>query len=153
MTLSQPAHEGADREAILTFNRLRFAHISVHERGLNTLAQTHDIHGYFSRDVRGVHLFKLNGELEGYLVANAHQGHFAVSAYKTPQGQTRYMHSTCSTTEKWLALEGVGMLDQQDLIKGVALERRAPVAAPTQAQVPGGAPQGPRSAVSQPRMG
>lgn len=126
--MNKPAPSSAthDREAVLCFNNFRFAHISKLSKGAAPQAQAENIHGFYSRDARGVHLYKPSGELEAYLVANQHQGYFAVTAYMAPSGQTRYMHSTCSTTERWLALEGLGLQDQRDAIKGITVERATP---------------------------
>ncbi|VZR15292.1 Uncharacterised protein [Escherichia coli] len=67
---------------------------------------------------RGVHLYGRDGELAAYVVANACQGRFLVSA-SMQQGTPWYMHSTTSTTEQWLGIEGASCAAIAEMIKKI----------------------------------
>lgn len=69
---------------------------------------------------RGIHLYKPNGDLEAYIVANPKQGQFIVSASRV-NGAPRYMHSTCSLTERWLGIENMGLTATQEAIQALQL--------------------------------
>ncbi len=92
---------------MLTFNHLTFAPLGTKDGSGH--------HGFYKRGPRGIHLYKLTGELEAYIVNNPQQGRFIVSA-SDDNGQPRYMFSTCSLTEKWLGIEDLSMMQTDDLI-------------------------------------
>ena len=78
-------------------------------------------HGFYERNgERCVSLYKCSNKstLEAYIVSNAVQGHFVVSASMTPQGP-RYMFSTNYLTEKWLGCEDMGLMATDDAIRAI----------------------------------
>lgn len=92
---------------MLSFNNLTFAPFGTGDSSGH--------HGFYKRGPRGIHLYRQNGALEAYIVNNPQQGRFIVSAHDH-SGQTVYMFSTCSLTEKWLGIENVSMMQIDDLI-------------------------------------
>lgn len=106
------AEQGSGK--FLRFNGKLFAPLGTND--------TDDCHGYFRMNsARGVHLYKLTGQLEAYIVSNVAQGHFVVSA-SIRNGQPWYMNSTCSLTEKWLGIEDMGMADQHEAVRTMKFE-------------------------------
>lgn len=96
---------------MLTFNNRRFAPLGSQP--------SDDAHGFYKLAAgRGVHLYKLNEELEAYIVDNARQGRFVVSA-SDRNGAPRYMFSTSSLTERWLGIEGASISATVELIKQI----------------------------------
>lgn len=84
-------------------------------------------HGFYERNGdRGVRLYKTDDKksLEAYIVSNAQQGHFVVSASMTQEGP-RYMFSTCSLTEKWLGIEDMGLMATDDAVRAIRYEELA----------------------------
>ena len=80
-----------------------------------------ECHGFYERNGdRGVRLYKSDDKasLEAYVVSNAQQGYFIVSASSTPEGP-RYMFGSSSLTEKWLGTYEMGMAATQDAIQGI----------------------------------
>ena len=75
---------------------------------------------YYRHDPKGIHLYDARG-LRAYLVNNAKQGQFIVSASEYDLGngrkQVRYMHGTSSLEDKWLDIADRGLQGQADLIK------------------------------------
>jgi hypothetical protein len=59
-------------------------------------------------------LYRSNGELEAHIVNNPKQGRF--------YGAPRYMFSSSSLTERWLNMEGVGLLRKDELIAQICYE-------------------------------
>ncbi len=96
--------------AMMRFNELLFA-------PLGTKAPQ-GAHGMYQANAKGVHLYKLNGELEAYIVNNASQGRFVVTAF-TADGAPRYMFSTASYTERWLRMEGMSLMREDEVIAGI----------------------------------
>lgn len=79
-------------------------------------------HGFYANlNENGTHLYKPSGELGAYIVNNAHQGQFIVTA-SLHSGVPRYMFSTCSLTEKWLGIESMGLCDLYDAIRAMRYE-------------------------------
>lgn len=75
--------------------------------------------GFYQHNAgRGVHLHGRDGELTAYVVANARQGRFLVSA-SMQEGTAWYMHSTTSTTEQWLGIEGASCAAIAEMIKKI----------------------------------
>lgn len=98
----------------LRFNGQLFAPLGTTEPG--------DCHGFYRMNgARGVHLYKLTGQLEAYIVSNAAQGYFVVSA-SDRNGAPWYMHSTCSLTEQWLGIVNMGLAGQDEAIRAMKFE-------------------------------
>lgn len=97
----------------MVFNGLAFDHLNSRKEGVQTPA-----HGYYRMNTNGVHLYKLDGALEAYIVNNPRQGRFVVTA-SIHDGAPRYMFSTCSLTEKWLQIENMGLAATEDAIKAI----------------------------------
>lgn len=98
---------------VLLFNGLRFLELSSEADPKASLA-----HGFYGLSQSGIHLYRLDRELEAYVVRNNHQGYFVVTATRQADGAPRYMFSTCSTTEKWLRIEDTKLADLADLVRG-----------------------------------
>jgi hypothetical protein len=99
---------------VLVFNDLKFL-----PRGV---AVTPGYHGTYSANAsRGFHLYKPSGQLEAYIVNNPQQGRFVVTASIT-RGVPRYMFSTCSLTEEWLNMTGMGLLLVDELVAKIRFE-------------------------------
>lgn len=99
---------------VLVFNDLKFLPHGV------SVSPGH--HGtYRANGSRGFHLYKPSGELEAYIVNNPQQGRFVVTA-STTHGVPRYLFSTCSVTEEWLNMTGVGPLREDELIAKICFE-------------------------------
>jgi hypothetical protein len=94
----------------MTFNGKTFVNIKAKEVGA--------CHGFYSRKKNGVSLFKPTRDLEAFIVDNDKQGHFVVTAGNR-SGKPFYMFSTCTLTEKWLGIEGMGMQQTRDCIKAI----------------------------------
>ena len=91
----------AQQPQALIFNGLKFLPLGH--------PQMEGLHGFYDNlNDRGTHLYLPSGELDAYIVNNAHQGHFIVTA-SLRGGVPRYMFSTCSITEKWLGIESMGL--------------------------------------------
>lgn len=95
---------------MLQFNKLTFAPHGTE------LSDTD--HGFYKRSEVGVHLYKRCGSLEAFIVNNPRQGKFIVSATDR-EGHPRYLHSTSSLTERWLGMEGRGLLFEHDSINAM----------------------------------
>lgn len=81
------------------------------------------IHGYYKDSPgRGVTLYKLDRSPEAYIVSNPQQGRFIVSAFSPdgPGGAVRYMYSTSTLTERWLGIEGTGLLDLDSAVRDMS---------------------------------
>lgn len=75
--------------------------------------------GFYQHNAgRGVHLYARDGALTAYVVANPRQGRFLVSATMR-QGTAWYMHSTSSTTEQWLGIEGASCAAIAEMIERI----------------------------------
>lgn len=99
---------------ILVFNQLKFLPLGS--------VVTPGYHGtYMAPTLQGIHLYKPCGALEAYIVNNPRQGRFVVTATKT-DGVPRYMFSTSSATEKWLNMDDVGLLVEDELIAQIRYE-------------------------------
>lgn len=97
----------------LVFNEMTFAPLGS--------APPADCKGFYERNgARGVKLYKSaeKQSLEAYIVSNAEQGHFVVSASMTPEGP-RYMFSTNSLTKKWLGMEAMGLMARDDAVRAI----------------------------------
>lgn len=119
-TIKQGHVPGHAQTIEFVFNDLRFAPLPKCVDPMPSLEP--EVHGWYQFEgrpikglVKGVRLYKPNGVIDAYLVANINQGFFVVTAHVF-EGQTRYMHSTCSTTEKWLGIEHMGMGAQREAI-------------------------------------
>lgn len=104
---------------VLTFNSLRFLELSS-----KADHQAARAHGFYRANENGAHLYKLNGELEAYVVRNPRQGYFVVTAWRH-EGRVRYLFSTCSTTEEWLGIEGMKLLALDAMVKAMTIEEEA----------------------------
>lgn len=113
-----PTGMAVANEDVLVFNGLTFLPVKLKS---SSSPPPDGIAGYYRQDAKGIHLYD-GRDLRAYVVSNAHQGHFIVSAFEHYLGNgrkaTRYMHSTSSLEEKWLNITDRGMQDQADLIKG-----------------------------------
>ena len=99
---------------VLVFNDLKFL-----PHGATV---TSGYHGTYKDNAsRGFLLYKPSGELEAYIVNNPQQGRFVVTA-STTHGAPRYMFSTCSHTEQWLNMTGMGLLREDELIAKIRFE-------------------------------
>jgi hypothetical protein len=94
----------------LTFNGKTFASIKAKALG--------NCHGYYSLKKNGVSLYKETRELEAFVVSDARQGRFVVSA-SNGSGKPFYMHSACSTTEAWLGISGMKSQQLSDCIQSI----------------------------------
>lgn len=111
--MSNTKHEGATPIKLLAYNNLHFAPMGCEE--------TSGCHGYYDRITNGnFRLYGLDCSLRALIISNAVQGHFVVTAYRHGN-EVRYMHSTCSSEEKWLGIESTGYAEQHDLAKAVHL--------------------------------
>lgn len=99
----------------VTFNGLRFAMLG----SVAPPALADAYHGFYLASARGVHLYTRDEQVAAYVVANQQQGHFVVTAWRESGGRTRYMHSTCTTTESWLNLNGLGYLARHDVVQAM----------------------------------
>lgn len=83
--------------------------------------------GFFKKSPKSnnISLYKPDGVLEACIVNNSTQGYFVVSA-GIHDGKPRYMHSTCSTTEKWLGIETLSLSDTYDAITNMVLRVMTP---------------------------
>jgi hypothetical protein len=97
---------------MLLFNERYFAK-------LNRKLDASGGHGFFKTITNGVQLHDLSGKLRAFIVANDRQGHFVVTASTDGTGRAFYMHSTCSTEEKWLGIECMGLSQLEQTIKGM----------------------------------
>ena len=62
--------------------------------------------GFYKKRKNGWLLMNLQKEPIAFVVSNAIQGHFVVTA-SIQLGNLRFMHSTCSITEKLLGIDGM----------------------------------------------
>ena len=112
-----PTGMAVANEDILFFNGLTFWPVKLMSSSEPPLD---GVTRYYRHDPKGIHLYDDRG-LRAYLVNNAHQGQFIVSASEHDLGNgrksARYMHSTSSLEEQWLDITDRGMQDQTDLIK------------------------------------
>lgn len=106
-------------KTILHFNNLKFGALGAVYTG------TAPLHGFFDATPNGFHLYKLDGTIEAFIVANPRQGYFVVSCSQESK-RVRYLFSTCSTTEKWLDIEGMGLLDLDTLVQATLQDYRRP---------------------------
>jgi hypothetical protein len=112
---------------VLVFNGLRFAVLNKSPE-----ACPGGMHGFYRANDKGIHLYDTDRKIQAYIVRNARQGHFVVTAFEQPDGKLRYMHSTCSLTEKWLAIDTPGYAATINLIENLRFDE-AQHALPTQA--------------------
>lgn len=116
---ANPTGMAVANEDIMVFNGLPFLPVKLKS---SSSPPPDGIAGYYRQDAKGIHLYD-GRDLRAYVVSNAHQGHFIVSAFEHDLGNgrkaTRYMHGTNSLDEKWLNITDRGMQDQADLIKAV----------------------------------
>lgn len=114
---ANPTGMAVANEDIMVFNGLPFLPVKLKS---SSSPPPDGIAGYYRQDAKGIHLYD-GRDLRAYVVSNAHQGHFIVSAFEHDLGNgrkaTRYMHGTNSLDEKWLNISERGMQDQADLIK------------------------------------
>lgn len=83
------------------------------------------IHGYYRRNAdRGYYLFDNKQNLSAYLVQNQVQGHFAVTAWKVPEG-IWHMFSTTQETERFLGIDTLGFADSCAAARDAALQEEA----------------------------
>lgn len=112
-----PTGMAVANEDVLVFNGLTFLPAKLKS---SSAPPPDGVTGYYRHDPKGIHLYD-GRDLRAYLVNNAHQGQFIVSASEHDLGNgrktARYMHSTSSLEEKWLNISERGMQDQADLIK------------------------------------
>lgn len=108
---------------ILVFNGLRFLEHSCKADPTASRA-----HGFYRRSPSGVHLYRLDGTLDAYLVTSRERGYFAVTATAHASGEVRYMQGTTSLTEGWLHLCGKGIIAEHDLVRGVQYDVAHPQA-------------------------
>lgn len=112
-----PTGMAVANEDILFFNGLTFWPVKLMSSSEPPLD---GVTRYYRHDPKGIHLYDERG-LRAYLVNNAQQGQFIVSASEHDLGNgrktARYMHSTSSLEEQWLDITDRGMQDQTDLIK------------------------------------
>jgi hypothetical protein len=73
--------------------------------------------GYYRKVKDGIKLFKPDWTLEAFIVDRQHEK-FTVSACVL-NGKPRYMFSTCTATEKWLGLDGMGLQAEFDAVKNI----------------------------------
>jgi hypothetical protein len=106
----------------LIFNDKKFAALGA------TLEQ--GMLGFFTKSPKSnnISLYKADGSLEACIVNNFKQGYFVISA-SVRNGKPFYMHSTCSTTEKWLGIETLSMSDTYDAITNMVLCLMSPAEA------------------------
>lgn len=97
----------------MVFNGLRFEPLKARQEGVPTQA-----HGYYAKRKWGIHLYKPDGSLEAHIVMNRHNEKFVVSA-SLHEGVPRYMFSTSTLTERWLQMEGMGPMAEDDAIKAI----------------------------------
>lgn len=90
----------SEKIEFLTFNGKHFAELSA----LEDKRSPENVHGFFKREPNGVSLYKLNGELDAFIVDRPRQSRGVVSA-GVRNGAPFYMQSTTSLTETWLGLE------------------------------------------------
>ncbi|WP_432263127.1 hypothetical protein [Cupriavidus sp. TMH.W2] len=96
----------------LVFNGKKYAHLPGKYLG--------DCNGFFEKSSNGgVKLYKPSGELDAFIVNNAQQGQFVVTAGTAKSGVPFYMFSTSSLTEEWLSLADMGLAAQTDAIKAM----------------------------------
>lgn len=108
--------------SFLTFNGKHFA-----ERSDSAdYGSIGEVLGLFKKQHNGVSLFKPDGELEAFIVNNHRQGNFVVSA-GIRNGAPFYMHSTATSTEKWLGTEALGMQDEADAIREMVVAKAVDV--------------------------
>lgn len=72
--------------------------------------------GTYKRKPNGVLLSDLSGKPRVFLVDNKHNEQFAVSVSQN-DGEIRYMNALCSIDEKWLALDGMGYMQEIETIR------------------------------------
>lgn len=98
------------------FNSLRFAKLG--SVGSAELDLTY--HGFFRSKPSGVHLYDRDSSLRAFIVANARQGYFPVTA-SIPEGDTRarYMYSTSSADSAWLKLDSLGYAAVHDAARAM----------------------------------
>ena len=77
-----------------------------------------DCNGFYKKMPNGILLYKLSGDLAAFIVTNDRQGYFPVTA-SMQHGCPRYMHSTCSITDKWLGIDELGYMATHDAVKAI----------------------------------
>lgn len=116
---TNPTGVAVANEDVLVFNGLTFLPVKLKSE---SAPAPDGVTGYYRHDPKGIHLYD-GRDLRAYLVNNAQQGQFIVSASEHDLGNgrksARYMHSTSSLEEQWLDITDRGMQDQADLIKAV----------------------------------
>lgn len=108
----------------LVFNGLRFTKRPARAAG----EPNERYHGFYAVRKNGVALYKRDGALEAFLVNNPRQGYFAVTA-SVANGRARYMFSTCTSTEAWLQIRGMGLQAVQDAIQNMVFGSEGETAA------------------------
>ena len=107
--MSNTNHQGATPIKLLAYNNLFFAPLGCED--------TNGCHGFYDRVSNGnFRLYGLDCTLRALIISNAVQGYFVVTAYRKGN-DLHYMHSTCSTEEKWLGIESKGYMESHDLAK------------------------------------
>lgn len=101
---------------ILEFDTKRFALVGSAEALDASSANRQGFHGLYKRAPNGVNLYRPSGDLEAFIVTNRHNERFVVSAYMH-EGSPRYMFGAANSTEKWLGIADVGMLETDRLIR------------------------------------
>lgn len=101
---------------MLTFNGKRFAKNDAEFTG-SLFQPGGTCCGYYKRLRNGIKLYDQQHQLQAFLVDNRHGERFVVTAYTFPgDGRDRFMHSTTTSTARWLGIEGLKYGDDRALI-------------------------------------
>ena len=63
--------------------------------------------GFYKRIRGGIQLFDMQRQIAAFIVDKPNARRFVVTAHRTENGRTRYMHATTMSTEKWLGIDAL----------------------------------------------